>query len=226
MAIKAKDEGAIVIRPIDIRKAAIRIVGDSPLIMHAWNEKAKRMMLDAQTGKLKGKKKPFKNPVDDFVQSIYWMEGKPEYPDDASEEEAWAAFESAIKNGARFSFPVTAIKQAAQNAAYWLGWTKNKMGMRGAFFIEGNVDGMVEIHSDVPIMREDMVKIGLGTADIRYRGEFRNWYADLIISYNAAGDISMENIINAINAGGYVCGIGEWRPEKDGTFGMFHVALQ
>lgn len=226
MAIKANDEGTISIRPIDIRKATIRIVGDSPLIMHAWNEKAKRMMLEAQTGKSKGKKKPFKNPVDDFIQSIYWMEGKPEYPDDSSEEEAWAAFESAIKNGARFSFPVTAIKQAAQNAAYRLGWTKNKMGMRGAFFIEGNVDGMVEIHSDIPIMREDMVKIGLGTADIRYRGEFRNWYADLIISYNAAGDISMENIINAINAGGYVCGIGEWRPEKDGTFGMFHVALQ
>ena len=226
MAIKANDDGTISIRPIDIRKATIRIIGDSPLIMHAWNEKAKRMMLEAQTGKSKGKKKPFKNPVDDFIQSIYWMEGKPEYPDDSSEEEAWAAFESAIKNGARFSFPVTAIKQAAQNAAYRLGWTKNKMGMRGAFFIEGNVDGMVEIHSDVPIMREDMVKIGLGTADIRYRGEFRNWYADLIISYNAAGDISMENIINAINAGGYVCGIGEWRPEKDGTFGMFHVALQ
>lgn len=226
MAIKANDEGTISIRPIDIRKATIRIVCDSPLIMHAWNEKAKRMMLEAQTGKSKGKKKPFKNPVDDFIQSIYWMEGKPEYRDDASEDEAWAAFEAAIKNGARFSFPVTAIKQAAQNAAYRLGWTKNKMGMRGAFFIEGNVDGMVEIHSDVPIMREDMVKIGLGTADIRYRGEFRNWYADLIISYNAAGDISMENIINAINAGGYVCGIGEWRPEKDGTFGMFHVALQ
>ena len=27
-----------------------------------------------------------------------------------------------------------------------------------------------------------------------------------------------------INAGGYVCGIGEWRPERDGQYGMFHVA--
>ena len=30
-------------------------------------------------------------------------------------------------------------------------------------------------------------------------------------------------IINAINAGGYVCGLGEWRPERDGSYGQFHV---
>jgi len=35
--------------------------------------------------------------------------------------------------------------------------------------------------------------------------------------------MSLEQIINCINAGGYTVGIGEWRPEKDGNFGMFHV---
>ena len=223
MAIK-KEAEAISIRPIDVRKAVVRIVGDSPLIMHAWSEKAKRMMLEAQQGKAKGKKKPIKNPVDDFIQSMYWLDKKPEYREDASEEECMEAFQIAIENGARFGFPVTAIKQAAQSAAYRLGWTKNQMQMRGAFFIEGDANGMVEIHSDVPVMREDMVRVGMGTADIRYRGQFNNWSADLVISYNASGEISLEAIINAINAGGYVCGLGEWRPEKDGSFGQFHVA--
>lgn len=223
MAIQNNVE-TISIKPIDIRKATIRIVGDSPLIMHAWSEKAKRMMLEAQQGKAKGKKKPFKNPVDDFIQSIYWLDGKPEYPEEASEAECMEAFNDAVNNGARFGFPVTTIKQAAQSAAYRLGWVKNKMQLRGGFFIESDPNGMVEIHSDVPVMREDMVKIGMGTADIRYRGQFNNWYADLVLSYNASGEISLEAIINAINAGGYVCGIGEWRPEKDGNFGMFHVA--
>ena len=217
MATKKANAEVIEIRPIEIKKVTIRIVGDTPLIMHAWSEKAKRMMLEAQMGFAKGKKKEAKNPVDDFIRSMYWITPMPE---DGTME----SFEEAIANGARFGFPVTAFKQAAISAAYRMGWAKDKMSMRGAFFIDSDENGMIEIHSDTPEMREDMVKVGMGTADIRYRGEFKNWYADLTISYNANGQYSLENIVNIINAGGYVCGVGEWRPERDGQNGMFHVA--
>ena len=217
MATKKANTEVIEIRPIEIKKVTIRIVGDTPLIMHAWSEKAKRMMLEAQMGVAKGKKKEAKNPVDDFIRSMYWLTPMPE---DGTVE----SFEEAIANGARFGFPVTAFKQAAISAAYRMGWAKDKMSMRGAFFIDSDENGMIEIHSDTPEMREDMVKVGMGTADIRYRGEFKNWYADLTISYNANGQYSLENIVNIINAGGYVCGVGEWRPERDGQNGMFHVA--
>lgn len=216
MATKKAAAEVIEIRPIEIKKVTIRIVGDTPLIMHAWSEKAKRMMLEAQMGIAKGKKKEAKNPVDDFIRSMYWLTPMPE---DGTME----SFEEAIANGARFGFPVTAFKQAAISAAYRMGWAKDKMSMRGAFFIDSDENGMIEIHSDTPEMREDMVKVGMGTADIRYRGEFKNWYADLTISYNANGQYSLENIVNIINAGGYVCGVGEWRPERDGQNGMFHV---
>ena len=212
-----KKTEVIEIRPIEIRKVTVRVVGDTPLIMHAWSEKAKRMMLEAQMGIAKGKKKEVKNPADDFIRSMYWLTPMPE---DGTME----SFEEAIANGARFGFPVTAFKQAAISAAYRMGWAKDKMSMRGAFFIDSDENGMIEIHSDTPEMREDMVKVGMGTADIRYRGEFKNWYADLTISYNANGQYSLENIVNIINAGGYVCGVGEWRPERDGQNGMFHVA--
>lgn len=217
MATKKAAAEVIEIRPIEIKKVTIRIVGDTPLIMHAWSEKAKRMMLEAQMGVAKGKKKEAKNPVDDFIRSMYWLTPMPE---DGTIE----SFEEAIANGARFGFPVTAFKQAAISAAYRMGWAKDKMSMRGAFFIDSDENGMIEIHSDTPEMREDMVKVGMGTADIRYRGEFKNWYADLTISYNANGQYSLENIVNIINAGGYVCGVGEWRPERDGQNGMFHVS--
>ena len=217
MATKKANTEVIEIRPIEIKKVTIRIVGDTPLIMHAWSEKAKRMMLEAQMGIAKGKKKEAKNPVDNFIRSMYWLTPMPE---DGTME----SFEEAIANGARFGFPVTAFKQAAISAAYRMGWAKDKMSIRGAFFIDSDENGMIEIHSDTPEMREDMVKVGMGTADIRYRGEFKNWYADLTISYNANGQYSLENIVNIINAGGYVCGVGEWRPERDGQNGMFHVA--
>ena len=217
MATKKANAEVIEIRPIEIKKVTVRVVGDTPLIMHAWSEKAKRMMLEAQMGVAKGKKKEAKNPVDDFIRSMYWLTPMPE---DGTME----SFEEAIASGARFGFPVTAFKQAAISAAYRMGWAKDKMSMRGAFFIDSDENGMIEIHSDTPEMREDMVKVGMGTADIRYRGEFKNWYADLTISYNANGQYSLENIVNIINAGGYVCGVGEWRPERDGQNGMFHVA--
>lgn len=211
-----KKTEVIEIRPIEIKKVTVRVVGDTPLIMHAWSEKAKRMMLEAQMGIAKGKKKEVKNPADDFIRSMYWLTPMPE---DGTME----SFEEAIASGARFGFPVTAFKQAAISAAYRMGWAKDKMSMRGAFYIDSDENGMIEIHSDTPEMREDMVKVGMGTADIRYRGEFKNWYADLTISYNANGQYSLENIVNIINAGGYVCGVGEWRPERDGQNGMFHV---
>ena len=211
-----KKTEVIEIRPIEIKKVTVRVVGDTPLIMHAWSEKAKRMMLEAQMGIAKGKKKEVKNPADDFIRSMYWLTPMPE---DGTME----SFEEAIANGARFGFPVTAFKQAAISAAYRMGWAKDKMSMRGTFYIDSDENGMIEIHSDTPEMREDMVKVGMGTADIRYRGEFKNWYADLTISYNANGQYSLENIVNIINAGGYVCGVGEWRPERDGQNGMFHV---
>lgn len=87
------------------------------------------------------------------------------------------------------------------------------------------------ISFDPFLKREDVrgltdAQVGMGTADIRYRGEFRNWYADLVVSYNANGMYSLEQIVNIINAGGYACGIGEWRPERDGQYGMFHVATK
>ena len=45
MATK-KTEETIIVRPVQIKRVPIRIVGDTPLIVHAWSEKAMRMMLE------------------------------------------------------------------------------------------------------------------------------------------------------------------------------------
>lgn len=214
-----KNVEIIDIKPIEIRKVKIRIVGDTPLIMHAWSEKAKREMLDKQMKVTKAKAREAKNPVEDFIRSMYWLTPMPT-------DFTQSGFEKAIANGARFGFPVTALKQAAISSAYRLGWVKNQMELRGAFFIDGDENQMFEIKGNPPIMREDMVKVGMGTADIRYRGEFKNWYSDFAVSYNANGKITLEQIVNIINAGGFSCGIGEWRPERDGQYGQYHVESQ
>ena len=214
-----KKTEVIEIKPIEITKVNLRVVGDTSLIMHAWDEKAKIMIV--KPGTIKPKKQ--RNPVEEFINSMYWLTEKPDIDDDMNEEECEKLFCEAIKKGARFGFPATAFIQAAISAAYRMGWSKDKVSLRGAFFIEADDNGLIEIKSDVPEMREDMVKIGMGTASVRYRGEFKNWCADLTILYNKNGNCSIGDIINIINAGGYVCGVGEWRPERDGQYGMYHV---
>lgn len=221
MAAK-KTEEIIEIKALEIKQIPIRIVGDSPLIVHAWSTKAKQMMLDVQTKATKTKGKEIRRPAADFIASLYWLEGMPEI-DGLSDDEAKIAFEEAVKNGAKWGFPVTAIKQAANSAAYRLSWVKNQMALRGAYFLKTPYGEFAEIKGSVPEMREDMCRIGMGTADLRYRGTFFPWHMDLTLEYNASSDLTLEQIMNCINAGGYTVGIGEWRVEKDGTSGKFHI---
>lgn len=221
MATKANE--VVEIRPIEIRQIPIRIVGDSPLITHAWSEKAKRMMLEAQQKATKTKAKEIRRPFMDFIESMYWLTEKPTADTD---EELQKKFEKIMASKtAKLGFSVTAIKQAANSAAYRLGWVKNQMELRGSYFLDGGFGDYFEIKYEELRMREDMVRIGMGSADLRYRAEFSGWHADLILKYNANSNMTIEQILNCINAGGFACGIGEWRPEKDGSFGMYHVAL-
>ena len=224
MAVAKKTE-VITIQPVEKLTAEITIVGETPLIMHCWSEKAKRQLLEAQQGKSVGKKKAYKNPVKDFIESMYWLDGQPEIPEGATEEDCVKIFDDAIAKGARFGFPAVAIKKAATSAAYRQGWTKDKVTANGSFWLLGIENPeFVEIQTDEPpVMREDMVKISNGVADIRYRGEFRNWKCRCKISYLKNGVFSLENIISMINLGGFSCGLGEWRTEKGGISGSFRV---
>ena len=81
---------------------------------------------------------------------------------------------------------------------------------------------LVEIVGE-PTMREDMVRVGMGVADLRYRGEFKKWQCKIPLRYNA-NVLSLEQILNIFDTAGFSTGVGEWRPQKNGDYGMFHVA--
>lgn len=217
MAVAKRSEEIITIKPVEIKTVPIRIVGDTPLIVHAWSYKAKRELVE----KTKASKKEPRNPFRDFVNSMYWLDGVD--PKDMTEEQ----YEELVKVGkVKTGFTAYSVKMAGNAAAYRLGWVKNQMALRGSYFLNPLDDptcDYAEIKGCLPVMREDMVKIGMGTADIRWRPMYENWYMDIMLSYNASGEISLEEILNVINSGGYCVGIGEWRPEKDGKFGTYHV---
>lgn len=225
MATK-KTEQLITIKPIVDKTVVVRVVGDTPLIVHKWTEKMKRALpAGSRAAELVGitEKKEYQTPMESFIESMYWISNKPtEYTQEA--------FEEAIANGAKFGFRVESFKQAAIDAAYSKKWLQNKKGVKGLFFIKPDYideEGyqLVEIKGGAPTMREDVVILsGIGrTPDLRWRGQFENWYCDLTISYDADGIYTIEDICNMLQAGGRYNGVGEYRPEKDGQFGMFHV---
>lgn len=178
--------------PLNLQTVALTLVGDSPLIVHAWSEKAKRQMLDKQMKKAKQAKEA-KDPEADYEACFYRTE-----------------------SGA-YGFPAIGVKAAMVGAGRF---TDAKMTLlRGAFHIDAEV---LEIVGE-PRPREDMVRVGMGTADIRYRPEFPDWRIIAPIKFNASV-ISTGQIANLLNVAGFAIGIGEWRPEKNGQYGRFHVA--
>lgn len=193
---------------INIQFLTVEVIGDSPLIVHKWSEKAKKEILDKQMKKASAGKEA-RDPWMDFCNSLYWLTDMPENPT-----------QDDIDN-ARFGFPAVAFKACAIDAAYQQGAIAKKTTARGAFHL---IDELIEIEGK-PKMREDMVQIGgmSKVADIRYRGEFPTWRAKLNIRYNASA-ISPEQILTMLNLGGFANGVGEWRPSRDGSFGTFHVA--
>lgn len=209
--------------PIRIENFRLRIVGDTPFICHAWSKKSRQQMADTQNKKAKAQKVPHK-PAIEFADSLYWLTEKPNL-DNLEDEEALKILADVVPKS-KFGFPSAGFKTSAINAGFQQGRLKQKAGTgelakttaRGAFYIVGE---FVEIEG-TPTIREDLVRLNGKSPDFRYRGEFKNWAAWIDIKYNKTV-ISIEQIVDLFMFAGFSNGIGEWRPEKGGTFGTFHV---
>ena len=213
----------ITLPPMDVRIVDIPVIGDTPLIVHQFSQKARQMMLDKQMGRASAGKEN-KDPVQDFVDSLYIMRpGKLVVGEDKERSEYQLGDEVSIEGGT-FGFPCLGFKNAMVTACTSVGKSAiSKVQARQAFHLEGQ--GSMQL---VPIrghlrMRDDMVRLQGTTADIRFRGEFFPWMTTLTIKYNARV-LTAEQIANLLNIAGFGVGVGEWRPEKDGQFGMWHVA--
>lgn len=222
-----KKSAPIVIKPMQLDKVEFTIEGDTPLIVHAWSSKAKRMMLQKQMKKTKTAKEA-KIPTNDAIDSAYWLTEKPEHG--ATEEEAQANFNAAIEAGAKFGFPTNGIKTSICYGAMRAGLFDKTTEIKGSMFIVGareySTFDLAELTTpETPTIREDICMVGAmkNTADIRYRLEYWPWSIDLLLEYDRTGKFSLEQILNCIDRGGRYSGLGEWRPEKNGHNGMYHL---
>ena len=212
MATAAKKDVAIELPALNIGLMEVTLIGDSPLIVHAWSAKAKKEMLDKQMKKAKAAKEA-KNPKADFEASMYRLaDGGYGFPS--------VAFKSAAVMAGTSVAGLTKVQ--ARQAFHILG---EDADIPGAFEGSKSRVNLVRIEGGEPTMREDMVRVGMGTADLRYRPEFSKWRAKVLVRYNT-NVLSESQILNLLNVAGFAVGVGEWRPEKDGQYGMFHVATE
>ena len=168
----------------------VPIIGTARLVTHQWSKKAKREMLDKMMHKPTAKRPP-KDPKKEFEDSIYVS------------EDGW------------YGIPAISFKQSACSACRWVNNLTMVMA-RGTIFVipdgyteDGN--GLVKISTKKPKMREDLVRIGMGSPDLRYRGEYLEWKAELKIQVNSQ-ILSEEQIMFLFEYAGHHVGVGEGRP--------------
>lgn len=202
----------IVLPPLRLTRAKLGIVGDSPLITHAWNAKARTQMLKRQM------KQPVpresKDPVQAFLDSMY-----------RTAQNFYGMPSVGVKNA--MVTACTSVEGITKTAARQAFFVAGERGLTKAAFADlHSPQDLVRIRTPkAPEMREDMVRLsGVGnTADLRYRAEYWPWGAMLFIDYNE-NVLELDQLLNLLNTAGFGVGLCEWRPERDGQSGRFHIA--
>jgi len=208
----AKQTVTISIPEIKLERHKLYLIGTAPLIVHAFPEKARKMMLDKQMKVAKGGRDA-REPYEEFEAAKYIL------PD------------------GRHGFPAVGFKTAAVTACTSLS-DVTKVAARQAFRVAGmpmNADGvlkgsfvrtaLVPLAANEPMIREDVVRLsGIGrTPEMRYRPEYPVWGVELDIVLNPQV-VSIGQLGSMFQAAGHGVGIGDYRPEHDGDCGTFDLA--
>jgi hypothetical protein len=210
-----------------LQETDIFLIGESPLIAHAFPEKSRKMMLDKQM-KIEPGPRDARDPYAEVEASRYKLpmldlEDKPLDPDIAG----------------RDGFPAVAFKDAAVTACTSLS-DVTKVAARQAFRVAGvsmKTPGVIEdsfvrtalvpLYATAPVIREDVARLsGIGrTPEVRYRPEYPVWGVILPIKLNP-GVISIQQLTMMFRAAGHGVGVGDYRPERDGDCGTFDVVSE
>lgn len=201
MATRAKvaEPKVMVIAPINRKRAIIRITGDSRLVTNQFSAKAKQAMLDKMRGIVVARgKRPIRVPEEDYEASKY------------------------LDDDGRCCVRSVSIKCAMLDSAVEIPGT-SRAHLQRMFHVIGD---LLPIEGE-PKMREDTVTIrdsmGKTSTDLRYRAEFFPWSIDVPIVYDQDG-VTLDQLVNLVGRAGFSAGIGEYRVQRRGNWGMFSVS--
>lgn len=196
-------EEAISLARIERQTLLVPIVGETPLIVHAWDQKMRDALPGGPNSGKKGR-------------------SKLEHP---TAEEAFESSKYLLPDGTE-GFPAVGFKSAMADAYHLFDGMK-KVQLKQNLFVRGvGPKQLVPIIGE-SVMREDVVRIGMGTANLRHRAMYPEWGALLEVEFLPV-KISPESVIALVDASG-MGGVGEWRPSSPksatGTFGRYRVDM-
>lgn len=193
----------------DIQTLKLKLVGrpGSPLVIHAFAEKAKQEIRDKQQKKAK-KAKEERNPRAEFLAARY------------------------VDAEGRECAPITAVKKAMVSAGTAMD-NITKVAIRQAIFAAPTLapasmlvpierlDGTAAVGS----MREDAVTIGINTRGLTYRPEYPEWMLRITVEYNSRL-LSREQVLALAEQAGWGVGICEGRPERSSALGWGRFSVE
>ncbi len=185
------------IKPIEKGYVRVRLVGVTPVITHAWSQKAKTMMLEKKQGK-KSKDRSACVPKDE-VEAASYKTAKGKY-----------------------GVPLMAIKKSIIGAAHKDLGIEKTLVKKALFLIDADCSGVAELDYGKREGCEDHVRVGQGSADLRYRPYYYDWSTTIVFQLDREL-LQLEDLLALIDRAGFGVGICEWRPEKGGEFGRFEV---
>lgn len=190
-------DGPVKLAPINKQRVTMRINGLSPLIQHQWGEKALGMMRDKHAGK-KTKTRDVRDPEQEGREAAY------------------------TTDDGKYGVPAMAVKSAVIAAAHKDIGVEKTLVRKALFLVCKDSRKVIEMDCDDPVITEDPVRVGQGSADLRYRPYFHRW--SVVMTWEIDAELlRVEDLLNLIDRAGFGVGIGEWRPEKGGEYGRFEV---
>jgi len=192
----SKNEETVLLEPMDIRTVEITIEGTTPLIQHRFTTKAKRGIEEGQKGETKTRRKRDKHA--EMEDCLYLCEdGTP-------------------------GVPVGAIKGCITNAAHTKLGIDKTLVRQALFIVCDDPTGNIPLDASDPVLREDYVRIGRGTIDMRYRPQFTKWKLTFVAQFDASR-IGVKDVFRLVDRAGFGVGLHEWRPQKNGEYGRFQI---
>lgn len=184
---------------IDFKMAKITLVGETPLLVQKFTEKAKKQMEEKHQKRAKTAREA-RDKEQEFQDSLYRIDNK------------------------TYGIPAAGIKNCAVSACRFIDGVPMTLA-KGAFQVVGDESGLIPLKASEPVMDERIVRIGnfgKKVAMPRYRGRFDKWEVSFTVKYNN-GIMSAEQLLNLYENAGFAVGLCEYRPEKSGNLGQFRV---
>jgi len=199
MAKKKQVEESIKIPAIETKVAKITLIGETPLLVCKFSEKAKNELDEKHQQKAKTKRGA-RNPQAEFEASLYKM------------------------SKGKYGIPAAGVKLCAVSACRFVEGVSMTLA-KGSFHVLQDENGLIEVKGSKPVVDERIVRVGnFGNKKpmTRYRGRFDKWSLTFTVKYNSRV-ISAEQLLNLYENAGFAVGLNEYRPEKGGNCGMFKV---